>query len=237
VPYKPKHWLKVSTEGLKENDLVFVVGYPGRTQRYQTFNEVKETTDWGMPLSIRLAEEQIALLETITKDNRDLAIKAAARVRGLNNGLTNQKGMLEGLLKGGALGVKEKKEKALVDWIDADPARKAKYGEILPALHALQAEAEKTRERSSVLGGLAGASTYLASAQSLYRLAGERPKPDMERESGFRNVIGCGSRKARSEFSGHSMPLSTAASSVGPWPAPPHFPPSNGSLRSMPWPD
>ncbi len=185
VPYKPKHWLKVSTEGLKENDLVFVVGYPGRTQRYQTFADVKETTAWGMPLSIRLAEEQIALLETITKDNRDLAIKAAARVRGLNNGLTNQKGMLEGLLKGGALGVKEKKEREIVAWIDADPSRKAKYGEILPALHVLQAEAEKTRERGNVLNGLAGASSYLASAQSLYRLAGERPKPDMERESGF----------------------------------------------------
>ena len=52
------------------------------------------TTDWSMPLSIRLAEEQIAPRE-ITKGNRDLAIKAAARVRGLNNGLTNQKGMLE----------------------------------------------------------------------------------------------------------------------------------------------
>lgn len=185
VPYKPKHWLQVSAAGLKENDLVFVVGYPGRTQRYQTYSEVKETTDWSMPLSIRLAEEQIALLEKITKGNRDLAIKAAARVRGLNNGLTNQKGMLEGLVKGGALALKESREKELVAWIDADPARKQKYGDVLGAMGALQAEGEKTRERNSVLAGLSGASSYLASAQSLYRLANERPKPDMERESGF----------------------------------------------------
>ena len=185
VPYKPKHWLQVSSAGLKENDLVFVVGYPGRTQRYQTYNEVKETTEWGMPLSIRLAEEQIALLEKLTKDNRDLAIKAAARVRGLNNGLTNQKGMLEGLVKGGALTLKEKREKDLVAWIDATPDRKAKYGDVLPALRALQGEAEKTRERGAALNGLSGASSYLASAQSLYRLSGERPKPDMEREAGY----------------------------------------------------
>ena len=145
VPYNPKHWLQVSAAGLKENDLVFVVGYPGRTQRYQTYSEVKETTDWSMPLSIRLAEEQIALLEKITKGNRDLAIKAAARVRGLNNGLTNQKGMLEGLVKGGALALKESREKDLVAWIDADPARKQKYGDVVPALRALQAEGEKTR--------------------------------------------------------------------------------------------
>ena len=185
VPYKPKHWLQVSSSGLKENDLVFVVGYPGRTQRYQTYAEVKETTDWGMPLSIRLAEEQIALLEKITKGNRDLTIKAAARVRGLNNGLTNQKGMLEGLVKGGALAIKEQREKDLVAWIGADPVRKQKYSDVFKAMGDLQAEGEKTRERNSVLGGLSGASSYLASAQSLYRLSTERPKPDMEREAGY----------------------------------------------------
>lgn len=185
VPYKPKHWLQVSAAGLKENDLVFVVGYPGRTQRYQTYSEVKETTDWSMPLSIRLAEEQIALLEKITKGNRDLAIKAAARVRGLNNGLTNQKGMLEGLVKGGALALKESREKELVAWINAEPARKQKYGDVLGAMAALQAEAEKTRERDSALGGLTGASSYLAAAQTLYRLANERPRPDLERAGGF----------------------------------------------------
>lgn len=185
VPYKPKHWLQVSSAGLKENDLVFVVGYPGRTQRYQTFGEVKETTEWGMPLSIRLAEEQIALLDNLTKGNRDLTIKAAARVRGLNNGLTNQKGMLEGLVKGGALALKEKRERELIDWIAAAPDRKAKYGDVLPALAALQAEAEKTRERGAALNGLSGASSYLASTQSLYRLSGERAKPDMDREAGY----------------------------------------------------
>jgi hypothetical protein len=185
VPYKPKHWLQVSAAGLKENDLVFVVGYPGRTQRYQTYSEVKETTDWSMPLSIRLAEEQIALLEKITKGNRDLTIKAAARVRGLNNGLTNQKGMLEGLVKGGALALKEAREKELIAWINADPTRKQKYGDVLGAMAALQAEAEKTRERNSTLGGLSGASSYLAAAQTLYRLANERPRPDLEREAGF----------------------------------------------------
>ena len=59
VPYKPKHWLPVSAAGVKPGDLVFVVGYPGRTQRHQTYGEVKETVEWAMPRSIRLAEEQL----------------------------------------------------------------------------------------------------------------------------------------------------------------------------------
>ena len=49
VPYKPTHWLKVSAQGAKPGDLVFVVGYPGRTQRHQTYAEVKETTEWALP--------------------------------------------------------------------------------------------------------------------------------------------------------------------------------------------
>jgi hypothetical protein len=33
VPYRPEHFLAVSTEGVKEGDLTLIVGYPGRTQR------------------------------------------------------------------------------------------------------------------------------------------------------------------------------------------------------------
>ena len=105
VPFQPKHWLKIATEGIKPGDLVFVAGYPGRTQRHQTYAQVKETTEWSMPRSIRLAQEQLAILEQLSKQDKALALKVAGRVQGLNNNLTNQKGMLEGLVKGGSLGL------------------------------------------------------------------------------------------------------------------------------------
>jgi hypothetical protein len=186
VPYHPKHWLKVSTQGTKAGELVFVVGYPGRTQRHRTYAEVKETTEWNSPRFIRLAQEQLAILERLTKDNKAIAIKVAGRVQGLNNTLTNYRGMLEGLVKGGVLAQKEMQEKALEKWIAAEPARQKKYGDLLPALDALQKENEKTRERDSVLGNLTGSSSYyLSAAQTLYRLSFERPKNDLDREAGF----------------------------------------------------
>ena len=76
-------------------------------------------------------------------------------------------------------------EKKLTGWIAADPARQKKYGDIFPALQALQAEGEKTRERNAVLGSVIGASPYLSSAQTLYRLSIQRPKQDIDREAGF----------------------------------------------------
>jgi len=185
VPYKPKRWLKVAPGGVKPNDLVFVVGYPGRTQRHQTYAEVKETVEWALPRSIRLAEEQLALIDTLTKQNPALAIKLAGRVQGLNNGLTNSRGVLEGMVKGGALAKKEAQEQELIAWTAASPARQAKYGQALSAMQAFQAKGEATRDRRAALGLLSSASSYLGSAQTLYRLSIQRPKDDVLREPGF----------------------------------------------------
>jgi hypothetical protein len=185
VPFHPKHFLKVSPGGIKPGDLVFVAGYPGRTQRHQTYAQVKEVTEWSMPRSIRLAQEQLAIIDQLTRHDKGLAIKVAGRVQGLNNGLTNQKGMLEGLVKGGSLAKKQAEEKALEAWIAADPARQKKYGDVLPALRALQAESDKTRERNAALATLMSSSSYLGAAETLYRLSTQRPKTDIEREPGF----------------------------------------------------
>ena len=185
VPYKPKHWLTIAAGGVKPDDLVFVVGYPGRTQRHQAFSEVKETVEWALPRSIRLAEEQLALIDTLTTQNPELAIKLAGRVQGLNNGLTNSRGVLEGMNKGGALAKKQAREQELLAWISASPARQQKYGEALAAMQALQSRGETSRERDAALSLLSSASAYLGLAQALYRLSVQRAKPDVARDAGY----------------------------------------------------
>jgi len=185
VPYHPKHWLTVAADGIKPGDLVFVVGYPGRTQRHQTYAEVKATTEWAMPRFIRNAEEQLAIVDRLAKQDKGLALKVAGRVQGLNNGLTNTRGVLEGLVKGGSLGRKQEAERGLAEWIAGDPGRQQQYGDVLPAMQQLHESSMKTRERNAVLAGLSGASSYLSAAQAIYRLSLQRPKPDIEREQGF----------------------------------------------------
>ncbi|RPI29517.1 MAG: S46 family peptidase [Acidobacteria bacterium] len=186
VPFKPRQILKIQPAGVKSGDLVFVVGYPGRTQRHQTYEEVKLTTEWTFPRTIKNYQDQIAILEEIGKQDKELQIKAASRLRGLNNTLTNRRGMLEGLVKGGILAQKQKAQKDLETWIAADPARAKQFGDVLPALRALQAEIEKTRERDAVFAQLFSSSTLLTSAQSAYLLSIEKAKAnDMDRESSY----------------------------------------------------
>jgi hypothetical protein len=185
VPYHPKHFLPVSPKGASPGELIFVAGYPGRTQRHETYAEVKERTDWGFPRYVRRNKEMIAILEATTKGSKELEIKAEPRMRGLLNGMKKNEGVLAGLLKGGILARKEAKQKALEAWIAADPLRKKEYGDVLPALAAMQAEEQKTRERDAVLGGLYQGSTLLGTANQLYRLSLERPKKDVDRDPSF----------------------------------------------------
>ena len=186
VPFKPRHWLKLQPAGVKEGDLVFVTGYPGRTQRLATYGEVREAVEWTFPRTVRTYQEQLDLLEALGKQDPALKIKAAGRVAGLNNTLTNRKGMLEGLVRGGLLSEKQAREERLAAWIAAGPARQKEFGDVLPALAAIAAEASKTRERDAVLAQLYGASTMLGSARTARLVALERSKKlDVERELGY----------------------------------------------------
>src|SRR5512145_3106693 len=77
VPFRPARHLRVSPRGASPGELVIVAGYPGRTQRHQTYAQVRETTEWAFPRAIRTSTEQIALLEALAKQDPELAIKVA----------------------------------------------------------------------------------------------------------------------------------------------------------------
>jgi hypothetical protein len=186
VPYKPKHWLRVSPKGTNPGDLVFVAGYPGRTARLSNYAEVKQTVEWSLPRTVRRNTDQIALLEKLAKEDQETAIRIAPRLRGLHNSLTKTRGVIEGMSKGGLLTVREAHEKSLLAWIDADPKRKADYGDVLPALNALVADRARTRERDALLAEVCGGiGSVMGSAQTIYRFSCERAKSDMDRDPEF----------------------------------------------------
>ena len=66
----------------------------------------------------RRAQEQLAILDELSKKSKETAIKVTPRVRGLANGLKNRVGQLEGVRKGGLLEKKKLAEQALLAWIE-----------------------------------------------------------------------------------------------------------------------
>lgn len=176
VPYQPKHFLKVATEDLDEGDFVMVAGYPGRTSRLKTAAEVEEATTWAYPRRIARYEQYLAALDAAVGDDPTLAIKANPRRRGLSNGLTNAKGMLDGLGKGGLAQTRKQQEAELQMWIDADAQRKAAYGSVLADLAALDVGAKATRETDAAFEELRRSSSLLGRARRILVAAEQREK-------------------------------------------------------------
>ena len=186
VPYRPKHWLRVSPQGANPGDLVFVAGYPGRTARLSPYSEVKQTVEWTLPRIVRRNTDQIALLERLSKDDKETAIRVSTRMRGLNNSLTKAKGVIESMNQAGLLAERRARETALLAWIDADAKRKADYGDVLPTLNSLVADRARTRERDALLAEVSsGMGSVMGSAQTIYRISIERVKGDADRDPAF----------------------------------------------------
>jgi hypothetical protein len=186
VPYRPNRWLAVSPKGANPGDLVFVAGYPGSTERHQTYGEIAETAEWNLPRSIRRAEEQIALADALAAAGTDIAIKVENLRRGLANGLTNNRGTLEGMKRDRILERKKERQDELVAWIAARPERTREFGGVVSDLEALREEKNRTRERDAVYRALVGGrGALLSAADTLYQLSLNRPKKDLDRESEY----------------------------------------------------
>jgi hypothetical protein len=187
-PYKPAHWLKVSTDGINEGDFVLVAGYPGRTYRYKTADEVQNYRDFIYPTAIRYYTELIGLLEAQGKGNRDVQIRNASRIKSLNNSLKNFQSVNEGFIKDRIVESRLAREAKMRA---ADPQAAA----VLDAIARLNADEHATQARDTILTWISGvqgpsgvqyrASPMVTAAVQLWRAAQEKPKKDADRAAGY----------------------------------------------------
>jgi hypothetical protein len=185
VPYRPKHFLKVATADVDPGDVMMTIGYPGKTYRYELASEVREAQEFDLPTSIRYRKELIRILEDAGKADRAVDIRNAARLRSLLNYLKKYEGTLEAFDKGKLIDRRTAEEKELATLVAGDRAAKRSFEESLAQIAKWNARQLETRERDAVLEWLLSASPMLSQANTLWRLAGERPKNDLDRALGY----------------------------------------------------
>jgi len=187
VPFKPKAYLRVSKEGFKSGDLAFVIGYPGSTERLTTALETRFEIDQNLPRRVELFQTYIDAVNETVGDDKDLEIKAARIISGLENSKKNSIGVLEGAQKKDIVREKTQKEKKLQEWIEADSERKEKYGTIIQELDKLFEEHHQSWE-ADMLVRYMGNRFFVpltGAAVTIVRMAEERPKPDNERDPDY----------------------------------------------------
>ena len=127
VPYKPAQSLKIATKGVKENDFAMIMGYPGRTQSYQTAEQLKEMIATNrIRIDARTVSQDI-MWEAMCADP-SVQLKYADKYAGSANGWKKWQGEELAFDALNIIGREEDKEARLKAWIAADPARAAKYG-------------------------------------------------------------------------------------------------------------
>ncbi|HKC64946.1 MAG TPA: S46 family peptidase, partial [Pyrinomonadaceae bacterium] len=181
VPYKPKKFLSISMSGVKEGDLMLVMGYPGSTRRYRESYSVAYNQDIAMPFIIDTLRYQIETLQNAGKNDPALAVKLQSTIFGLSNDLKNYEGSVIAMRRADIVDKKRAEEAAFTRWVNADPARKTKYGEILPTLEKAYQELTATAQRDLLIQQMAQASDLLAIAAFAQRAAANKEKPEAER--------------------------------------------------------
>ena len=207
MPYQPKHWLKVAAEGVKPDDLVFVVGYPGRTQRHQTHAEVKATTDWSMPRSIRFAEEQLAILDALDEEGQGDRNQGGGAGPGPEQRPDQHEGRARGAREGRQPGAQAAAGKG-AGGLDRRPTRPGARSTATCCLRCRRCTRRRCRRESATPRSACSRARRLTSARRRRSTAchcSARNRTSSARRA-TRSGIGAGSGRGRSGCSGRSIP-------------------------------
>lgn len=133
VPLKAKNHLKISLAGVQEGDYTMIMGYPGRTTRFQTSPELKSQIEQN---DIRIAARTIrqdVMLEDMLADPK-VKIQYASKYSGSSNGWKKWQGMKLAFDKLDIIGRAEQEEAEFTKWVNANKKRQEKYGNALKDL-------------------------------------------------------------------------------------------------------
>ena len=130
VPYVPKQSLKISLKGINEGDYAMVMGYPGRTQRFQTAAQLNQM----------LARQDISvaartLRQSVMKEGMEadpaVRLQYANKYASSANGWKKWIGEKQAFAKLNIIGREEAKEAAFTKWVGANKKRTEAYGDAL----------------------------------------------------------------------------------------------------------
>ena len=146
VPYKPVKSLKISLKGVKEGDYAMIMGYPGRTQRYQTAAQLNDMIATNRIRIDARTVRQDLMWEAMCADP-SVQLKYADKYAGSANGWKKWQGEELAFKNLNIIGREVEKEAKLKAWIEADPARKQKYGDPMAEI-AAQVESKAAAQRA-----------------------------------------------------------------------------------------
>ncbi len=185
-PARVQHYLKWSANGPSENELIFVSGHPGRTDRLRTVAELEYLRDAAYPQLLQRLYRLDSLLGAYSARSAENARRARNDLFGVRNSRKARDGGLAGLLTPALFDRLVKSEQELRAAVATNAAladTKGAWDRIAQAQHAIAQEHVEYDLLERAYGFNTTLFTY---AREILRAAEERPKPNGERLEEYR---------------------------------------------------
>jgi hypothetical protein len=127
-PVRPQHFLKWNARGAADQELVFVSGHPGATDRNATVAELETARELDLPTSLRVVKRRIGVLKQYAARGPEQGRQASELTFELENALKANTGEYEGLLDQKVMAKKTAEERALRDAVSKRPDWRTPYG-------------------------------------------------------------------------------------------------------------
>jgi len=185
-PVRSDQYLKWNARGAADQDVVFVTGHPGTTDRDDTVAELETERDVIFPASLQVIKRRVAALRQYSSRGAEEARQANSRIFGLENALKALTGEYNGLIEPRILAKKSADEKALREQITKKPEWQAAYGVAWTAMQRAQ-EVRRRQYKTERFAQLRGSS--LAPLGLVFvQYGAEIAKPDPARIDGYHDA-------------------------------------------------
>lgn len=128
VPYKPKHSLPVSIKGVKEGDYAMIMGFPGRTNRYEFSKGIELAIDKTNPTIVNLRDSRLKAWKEIMNQSDSFRLLLSGSYASIANYWKYFIGQTEQLKHLKVYDYKVDLEKQFAVWA----ANKPEYKDVLP---------------------------------------------------------------------------------------------------------
>jgi len=191
-PAHIENYLKVNPRGPAENDLIFVSGHPGRTNRQLTLSALTDLRDRVLPLQLQTVYRREVLLSAFGDHSLENRRRIDSDLFGIRNSRKRANGQLAALLAPEFFAARVEDERAFRSQLETQSTLRP----VLDAYHRIAAAeteigqvliSEVLLEGNWRSGAQGFDSRLFKIARLLVRAAVERPKPNGERLPEFRD--------------------------------------------------
>ena len=193
VPYdSSKSFIRVRKPSpetnIQENDMVFLLGFPGSTMRYAPTPRLQYADTVAVPHMVQDFTRKLQLIADHEGHSSEAALKLGSTKKGLANELKRSKGKLVMMRKLKLLPERSAEEHKLMEETETKDGEKS-VKEILTRLEEIYGSFQSDHLKSSTLDslrGIYGGSALLAAGHAIHEFLKEQQKPDSERETAYR---------------------------------------------------